>query len=111
MNRIRYVKKENKLVSLKEVVSQRTGAKYRVYIDLDSMTYMLRNSQTLRKYEGGTNINNLNVLKRTVKKHLEQLGCKFGKENRNRTFGLVPKGYSQEIHKKSLEQEQNVNQQ
>ena len=102
--RIRYVEKDGKLISIKPIISKRTGAKYTVFIDLETKTYCIRNIVTLRKYEGGDNINNLNVLKDRVKKHLEELGCEFGKEKRFRTFGRVPKGWSQEKQMQKLKE-------
>lgn len=93
--RVRYIKKDNKLISTVPLVAK-TGARYMVYIDLETKTYMIRNIQTLRKYEGGEGINNMNVLKGRVKKHLAQLGVQFEKEKRFRTFGLVPRGTTQE---------------
>lgn len=96
--RIRYIKKDNKLISKSEVVSK-SGAKYMVYIDLETKTYLIRNQNSLRKYEGGENINNMNVLKRTVKKHLEWLGVIFSSERRNRTFGRCPQDWNQQKQK------------
>lgn len=96
--RIRYIKRDNKLVSKSEVISK-TGARYMVYIDLDTKTYLIRNQNSLRKYEGGENINNMNVLKRTVKKHLEHLNCSFESERRNRTFGLCKRSWNQQKQK------------
>lgn len=109
--RIRYVKKDNKLVSKSEVVS-RTGAKYMVYIDLETKTYLIRNQTSMRKYEGGENINNTNVLKRTVKKHLEWLNVEFENEKRNRTFGKCPQNWNQQKQKeldKKKREEQELN--
>ena len=108
--RIRYEKKENQLIS-KELVSN-SGAKYIVYLNLDTMTYLIRNQTSMRKYEGGEGINNLTVLKRKVKKHLQHLGIKFEKEKRNRQFGLCPKGFSQKQHdeEKRKIKEQLINQ-
>lgn len=109
--RIRYIKKDNKLISKSEVVSK-SGAKYMVYIDLETKTYLIRNQNSLRKYEGGENINNMNVLKRTVKAHLEHLNCSFDREKRSRSFGKCPKNYSEAIHRQKLreqkEQESNL---
>lgn len=102
--RIRYVKKDNKLISKSEVVSK-TGAKYMVYIDLETKTYLIRNQTSLRKYEGGENINNMNVLKRTVKKHLEWLNCIFENEKRQRTFGKCSKGTTEAIHRQKLREQ------
>lgn len=92
--RIRYIKKDNQLISKNEVISKQ-GYRYMIYIDLENRTYTIRNMVSARRYEGGENINNMNVLKRTIKAHLEHLGCEFEKEKRWRTFGLVPKGHTQ----------------
>lgn len=103
LQRIRYDKKEGKLVS-RELFSNK-GSKYIVFIDLETMTYVIRNLLSLRKYEGGKGINNLTVLKRNVKKHLSHLGVPFDREIRHRTFGICEKGYSQakEIQKRREE--------
>ena len=42
----------------------------------------------MRKYEGGEGINNLNVLKGRVKKHLIQLGVEFEKEKRSNNIKI-----------------------
>lgn len=105
--RIRYVKKENKLISKNEVISKQ-GSKYMVYIDLETMTYIIRNMISARKYEGGQNITNMNVLKRTIKAHLEHLGCVFDKEKRKRIWGVCPKGWNMDKElQKRKEQESN----
>lgn len=109
--RIRYEKKENQLIS-KELVSN-SGAKYIVYLNLDTMTYLIRNQTSMRKYEGGEGINNLTVLKRKVKKHLQHLGIKFEKEKRSRSFGLCSKGHNEEKQRelrKKQQEEQTINQ-
>ncbi len=102
--RIRYIKKENQLVSKNELYSAK-GSRYLVYLNLDTMTYLIRNSVSLRKYEGGKNVNNLIVLKRVVKKHLAHLGVHFTKEKRFRSFGLCEKNWteSQEREKRRKE--------
>src|SRR5690554_1563860 len=109
--RIRYAKKDNKLISIEPIISQRTGARYQVFIDLETKTYVIRNLISMKKYEGGEGINNLNVLKAKVKKHLVALGCEFSREKRNRIFGKVPKGYTMEIHLQKLREEQKENNQ
>lgn len=92
--RIRYIKKDNQLISKNEVISKQ-GYRYMIYIDLENRTYTIRNMVSARRYEGGENINNMNVLKRTIKAHLEHLGCEFEKESRLRTFGICPKSWNQ----------------
>ena len=107
IQRIRYVKKDKLLVSRDSIISKK-GSSYIVQINLETMTYLIRNQLSLRKYEGGEGINNLHVLKRNIKKHLEHLGCVFSKEKRNRTFGICEKGFNQRKHledKKKEEQE------
>ena len=102
MKRIRYKKTENQnvVVSNKILTSQKTGAQYLVYLNLDEVTYKIKNIRTEHIYTGGENINNLNVLKRTVKSRLEGMGVSFEEEARDRTFGRCPKGYSQKIHER-----------
>ncbi len=99
--RIRYIKRDGKIVSKNEIISKH-GSKYLVYIDKETMTYTIKNVLSFRKYEGGENINNMNVLKRTIKEHLAYLGVEFEKERRNRTFGICPPKWSQtkEIEKR-----------
>lgn len=92
--RIRYLKKDNKLISKNEVISAR-GSRYMIYIDLENTTYIIRNVVSSRNYEGGSDITNMNVLKRKIKEHLEHLGCEFETEKRFRTFGICSKGHSQ----------------
>lgn len=100
MQRIRYkkTKDENIVVSNKVLTSNKTGAQYLVYLDLKNVTYKIKNIRSENIHTGGENINNLNVLKRTVKARLEGMGVSFKDEERDRTFGLCPKGYSQKIH-------------
>lgn len=102
MKRIRYKKLDNKNVhvSNKILVSKKTGAQYLVYLDMENLSYKIKNIKTEDCYYGGENINNLNVLKRTVKARLKRMGVVFEDEDRYRTFGLCPKGYNQEIHEK-----------
>lgn len=100
MKRIRYkkTKEENVMVSNKILRSQRTGAEYLVYLDLENVTYKIKNINSENVHRGGENINNLNVLKRSVKSRLEGMGVVFADEERDRTFGRCPKGYSQKKH-------------
>jgi hypothetical protein len=95
--RIRYHKMGNKLTTVNPIFSKH-GSSYTVHIDLENCTYLIRNQTSMRKYEGGEGVNNLTVLKRKVKKHLEYLGVEFDTEKRFRTFGLCEKGYTQEKH-------------
>ena len=104
--RIRYVEKDNKLISISDIVSEK-GSKYSVTIDLENCTYRIKNLLSHRGYEGGQDINNMNVLKRTIKKHLQHLGIKFEKEVRQRSFGLCSRGFTeaQNREQKRLEKE------
>lgn len=97
MKRIRYKKtdKENIVVSNKILTSARTGAEYLVYLDLENVTYKIKNINSENVHRGGENINNLNVLKRSVKSRLERMGVPFDDEERDRTFGKCPKGMTQ----------------
>lgn len=60
-------------------------AMYIVYLDTENIEYLIKNTNSRRLYKGGENINNLQVLKRAVKTHLEKLGVKFNKEVRDNT--------------------------
>jgi len=103
--RIRYINTEvnNVLISNRIFVSQTTGARYVVILDLNDFTFRIRNELSKTNIVvGGENINNLNVLKRTAKKHLERLGVEFSDEQRYRTFGLCEKGYNQKKHTNKL---------
>ena len=97
MKRIRYkkTKDENIVVSNKVLRSQRTGAEYLVYLDLENVTYKIKNINSENVHRGGENINNLNVLKRSVKSRLEGMGVVFEDEERFRSFGRCPKGMTQ----------------
>lgn len=105
--RIRYIKKNGKIVSKNEVVNK-FGSKYVVIIDPETMTYIIRNALSFRNYAGGENINNMNVLKRTIKKHLEHLHVEFETEVRQRCFGICEKNWSQEKEMKKRQQEQQI---
>jgi len=91
------------LRSKHEVISKR-GSRYRVILNLQEMTYVIRNVKKRRNYTCSVKITNLNVLKRKVKAHLTKLGCKFSMEIRNRTFGICEKGYSQQKHLNKIKQ-------
>lgn len=110
--RIRYIKKDNQLISKNEIISKQ-GSRYLVYIDLEKRIYSIKNMVSSRRYEGGEHINNMNVLKRTIKAHLEHLGCEFEKEKRSRIFGLCPAGWNmqKEMEKRREEKANKVNEQ
>jgi hypothetical protein len=97
--RIRYIEhkhRENQVISIREFVSKKSGARYRIILDLANFLFMIRNERTKEfVLKGGENINNLNVLKRTARKELESLGVEMERESRDRTFGRVPKGMTQ----------------
>lgn len=91
--RIRYkkTKKEHILKSIRDLTSATTGAKYRIKIDTKECTYIITNINSERTYRGGEKVNNLHVLKRHIKKHLEKFGVSFEKEirdNSNRVAGV-----------------------
>lgn len=108
--RIRYVEykgKENHVISNKEYISKKTGAKYKVVLDLENMLFMIRNERSKEFIKkGGEGINNINVLKRTARKELAKLGIEMDRESRDRTFGRVEKGMTQkkweQLNKKGL---------
>ena len=79
--RIRYKKVDNTLESIRNIVTPR-GCVYHVVLDLDTMTFNIKNLVSKRVYSGGENINNLHVLKRSVKSRLKKLGVQFKSEIR-----------------------------
>lgn len=100
-SRIRYTETDNPgiLESVKIFISSQTGARYKVFLNLNDFSFRIRNENTKTNTimkQGG--ITNLNVLKRAAKRSLEKLGVKFDDESRNRTFGLCEKGYNQKKH-------------
>lgn len=109
--RIRYKEIEpGIMVSKKVFTSSSTGARYKVVLNLNDVTYKIKNLNTERfVYVGGDNINNLNVLKRTAKATLEsRFGVIFDEEVRQRTYGICELGWTQEKEaKKRLEQAKN----
>jgi len=81
--RIRYEKHstENKLVSVQEFVGQR-DALYKVILDLDSMTYKIRNVRRQRyvrstEMDGKKPPKHLNTLKTQAREALKSMGVKF----------------------------------
>lgn len=83
-SRIRYKKsnKDNILVSVRDLISE-SGAKYKVKLDVENCKYVIINVNSERYYHGGEDVNNLHVLKRNVKAHLEKFGVSFSKEIRD----------------------------
>lgn len=103
-NRIRYEKhptRENSLISLNDYVSERTNARYKIVLDLDKMIFGIRNERSKEFIFVSKPYTNLNVLKRTARSKLESLGIKLSRESRDRTFGVVEKGYTQKIHEQN----------
>ena len=87
-SRIRYVKKDDKVLkSYRNFTGRETaqteGASYSVEINLETMTYEIRNLTKRTVMNGGEGINNLHVLKRKVKDKLESLGVDFSTEIRD----------------------------
>lgn len=100
-NRIRYIDhptKEDCLISLNEYVSKITGARYKIVLNVKEMWYGIRNERSKEFSYKSKNYGNLNVLKRTARAKLEDLGVNLSRESRDRTFGLCKEGYSQKIH-------------
>ena len=103
-NRIRYVDhptKEDCLISLNEYVSQSTGAKYKIILNVKEMWYGIRNERSKEFSFKSKNYTNLNVLKRTARAKLESFGVRLGRESRDRTFGRCEQGYNQSIHERN----------
>jgi hypothetical protein len=102
-NRIRYIEhptRDNALLSLNSYTSQKTGAKYKIILDLENMQYMIRNERSKEVSFTSKKYVNLNVLKRTARAKLEDFGVSLKRESRDRTFGLCPEGYNQNTHEK-----------
>ena len=101
--RIRYHEqphRENTLISRNEYVSQSTGARYRVILDLNEMVYKIRNERTKKFVAKSKAYGNMNVLKRNARAHLEKFGVVLSRESRDRTFGLCKKGMTQKEYEK-----------
>ena len=90
-SRIRYKKTNKKgiLKSIRDLKSLSTGATYIVKLDTKECTYIITNINSERTYRGGENTKNLHVLKRKVKKRLENLGFSFDKEIRDNSTRIV----------------------
>jgi hypothetical protein len=102
VQRIRYKDhpdKEN--VKVSNVLVTRRGARYKVEIHLDTMSYRIINIVN-GKSEVSTDVyTNYNVLLRKAKNRMYELGVEMPQELRNRTFGLCPEGYNQKIERES----------
>jgi hypothetical protein len=98
-NRIRYEKhptKDECVVSIQDFVSSKNGGRYRIVLNLQEMTYHIRNERSKEFIYSSKKYGNLNVLKRTARAKLESYGITLSRESRLRTFGLCKKGFSQE---------------
>lgn len=99
--RIRY--KDTKQKGIKEstrVFTSKRGVRYKVRLDLNNMTYAIKNLNSENLIKGGENINNLNHLKQEARNRLEGLGVELETESRDRTFGRCSKGYTQDLHER-----------
>lgn len=97
-NRVRYQKyeyRENGLISVQDFVSQKTGARYRIILDLDKMTYHIRNERNKEFIFSSKPYKSLHVLKRYARKKLESYGIPLERESRWRTFGICKPGHTQ----------------
>ena len=94
ISRIKYSKPNEKGVckSVTGLRSDKNGATYIVYMNIVDKTYYIMNPRTYRKYYGGEGINNLHVLKRNIRQHLQNLGVVFKVEVRDRDYGRCKKG-------------------
>jgi hypothetical protein len=102
-NRIRYVNhptKDDNKISIQKFTSEKTGATYKVVLDLVEMVYKIRNERTKEFAVKSKAYGNLNVLKRNARAHLVKLGVNLSTESRWRTFGICEKGYNQKKHEK-----------
>lgn len=99
--RIKYIDhkyKSNHKISLNDYVSESTGARYRIVLNLNDNEYYIRNERTKEYVFKSNSYGNLNVLKRNARNKLQKFGVNLGREVRNRTFGRCNKGFSQEEH-------------
>ena len=97
--RIRYQNQKGKintLISVQDFVSDTTGAKYKVVLDLDNGIYKIRSERTKEFIVKSEAHGNMNVLKKNARAHLEKLGVSLSRESRDRTFGQCEKGFTQE---------------
>jgi hypothetical protein len=99
MKRIRYKESNQKgwLESIRVLVSLKTNAKYKVFINPEERKYKIKNINSEKIIHRGET-GNLNVLKRTVRRKLSILGVDLSIETRDRTFGRCEKGMTQEKH-------------
>lgn len=91
--------KEGHKITGKFYVSNITGAKYRVILNLqdpENLEYYIRNERTKQYVFKSGQYTNLNVLKRKAREELGRFGVPLDKESRNRTFGLCEVGTTQD---------------
>lgn len=97
-NRIRYKDhntRENCLLTINAYVSKKTGARYRIVLDLNEMQFHIRNERSKEFVFSSKQYGNMNVLKRNARSKLESFGVDLSRESRDRTFGLCDKGHTQ----------------
>lgn len=98
--RIRYIDynyRDNSKISLSSYQSEKTGAKYRIIIDLgDRSQFHIRNERSKEFIHSSPLYKNLNVTKRNARRKLEALGVVLTRESRDRNFGKCEKGYNQQ---------------
>lgn len=97
--RIKYIDhkyKEGCKISLNDYVSESTGARYRVILNLNDNEYYIRNERTKEYVFKSNSYGNLNVLKRNARNKLQKFGVNLGREVRQRTFGRCEKNWNQE---------------
>lgn len=102
--RIRYEKhptRKNVVISMNIFTSKKTGARYKLVLDFDAMTYHIRNERNKEFVVNSKSYGNMNVLKRNARAHLEKIGVPMSRESRDRTFGLCDKNYSQKKHEEN----------
>ena len=101
MQRISYKKTNDPSIKVSKHLINKNGVAYYVKLNIDTVSYEIlhvKTRKTVRK--AGANINNMNVLKRNIKKDLIELGIPLKTEIRDRTFGICKKGYTQNEHDK-----------
>lgn len=87
--RIRYIedKMRKRLISMRKFKSEKNGAEYRVVLNLEDMTYGIKNLNKemfvkSTKKDNKKPPKHLHTLKRQAKKALESLGVRFSRELR-----------------------------
>lgn len=101
--RIRYEEhkyRDNWMISIKAFVSKINGARYKVLLDLEEKKFYVRNENTKQFVKKSKSYGNIHVLKRNAREALRILGVEMGKEIRDRSFGVCPKGMTQDQFEK-----------